>query len=112
MSHVQCSICGGDQSTVKGSRPAGEINGHPSIRRRRECKACKARFTTFEVNIEAFGALLTLEQMQAGRGQACEDALVSALDALRALRKGGGAEKPPRIRIDQQVDNFIRNGAT
>ena len=42
---MRCPFCGHDDSQVKDSRPT-EDNG--SIRRRRQCEACAARFTTFE----------------------------------------------------------------
>ncbi len=45
---MKCPMCGYDDSKVVDSRPTE--NG--SIRRRRECLACKYRFTTFEM-IEA-----------------------------------------------------------
>lgn len=38
-----CPYCGGSQSRVIDSRPAGEGN-----RRRRECEGCGRRFSTFE----------------------------------------------------------------
>ena len=42
---MRCPFCGHDDSQVKDSRPT-EDNG--AIRRRRQCEACCARFTTFE----------------------------------------------------------------
>jgi transcriptional repressor NrdR len=42
---MRCPFCGHDDSQVKDSRPT-EDNG--AIRRRRQCEACGARFTTFE----------------------------------------------------------------
>lgn len=51
---MKCPICGTQDSKVIDSRPVDE---HASIRRRRECKACQKRFTTYEV-IEAFQPLI------------------------------------------------------
>lgn len=42
---MRCPFCAHDDSQVKDSRPA-EDGG--AIRRRRQCEACGARFTTFE----------------------------------------------------------------
>jgi len=42
---MRCPFCGHDDTQVKDSRPADES---ASIRRRRECAECGARFTTFE----------------------------------------------------------------
>jgi transcriptional repressor NrdR len=42
---MRCPFCGSDDSQVKDSRPT-EDGG--AIRRRRQCPACGARFTTFE----------------------------------------------------------------
>ncbi|RVT40870.1 transcriptional regulator NrdR [Sphingobium algorifonticola] len=42
---MRCPFCGHEDSQVKDSRPT-EDNG--AIRRRRQCEACAARFTTFE----------------------------------------------------------------
>jgi transcriptional repressor NrdR len=43
---VKCPFCGYTESKVIDSRPAEE---NATIRRRRECLACKKRFTTYEV---------------------------------------------------------------
>ena len=43
---MRCPFCGYDDSRVIDSRPVDDSN---SIKRRRECLQCKARFTTFEV---------------------------------------------------------------
>jgi transcriptional repressor NrdR len=42
---MHCPFCGSDDNQVKDSRPVEEGG---SIRRRRQCTACGARFTTFE----------------------------------------------------------------
>lgn len=47
---MKCPSCSSENIKVIDSRPVPENN---SIRRRRECLACKFRFTTYEV-IEAF----------------------------------------------------------
>jgi transcriptional repressor NrdR len=42
---LRCPFCGNDDSQVKDSRPTED---GAAIRRRRQCEACAARFTTFE----------------------------------------------------------------
>ena len=42
---MRCPFCGAEDSQVKDSRPVEDGTG---IRRRRQCGACGARFTTFE----------------------------------------------------------------
>ena len=42
---MRCPFCGHEETQVKDSRPTED---NSSIRRRRQCPACAARFTTFE----------------------------------------------------------------
>ena len=42
---MRCPFCSNDDTQVKDSRPADD---NSSIRRRRQCSVCGARFTTFE----------------------------------------------------------------
>ena len=42
---MRCPFCAHDDSQVKDSRPTED---GAAIRRRRQCEACGARFTTFE----------------------------------------------------------------
>ena len=42
---MRCPFCGHEDSQVKDSRPTEDS---AAIRRRRQCEACAARFTTFE----------------------------------------------------------------
>ena len=42
---MRCPFCGNDETQVKDSRPTDD---NSSIRRRRQCLGCGARFTTFE----------------------------------------------------------------
>ena len=42
---MRCPFCGHEETQVKDSRPSED---NSSIRRRRQCPACAARFTTFE----------------------------------------------------------------
>lgn len=53
---MKCPFCGEPDSKVVDSRP---VEGHVSIRRRRECKreSCQKRFTTYEI-VETFQPLI------------------------------------------------------
>ena len=42
---MRCPFCAHDDSQVKDSRPTED---NTTIRRRRQCEGCGARFTTFE----------------------------------------------------------------
>ena len=42
---MRCPYCAHDDTQVKDSRPTED---NTSIRRRRQCSSCGARFTTFE----------------------------------------------------------------
>ena len=42
---MRCPFCGSEDTQVKDSRP---VDDGGAIRRRRQCPACGARFTTFE----------------------------------------------------------------
>ncbi len=42
---MRCPFCAHEDTQVKDSRPSED---HTSIRRRRQCNSCGARFTTFE----------------------------------------------------------------
>ena len=42
---MRCPFCGSENTAVKDSRPAED---NTSVRRRRHCEQCGARFTTFE----------------------------------------------------------------
>ena len=43
---MRCPFCSNEDTQVKDSRPADD---NSSIRRRRQCSVCGARFTTFEI---------------------------------------------------------------
>ena len=43
---MKCPNCGYIDSTVTDSRP---VEDYSRIRRRRECKSCQKRFTTYEI---------------------------------------------------------------
>jgi transcriptional repressor NrdR len=51
---MRCPWCGHDEDRVVDSRPA---DGGEAIRRRRECRSCGRRYTTFE-RVEALGLMV------------------------------------------------------
>ena len=81
---MKCPMCGYEGSKVIDSRPVEESD---SIRRRRECKKCQKRFTTYEI-IEAFQPLLVKKagtkeyfdknKILGGRMKACQKRPVDA----------------------------------
>ena len=103
---MRCPFCSTDDTRVLDSRDSNE---GAVIRRRRECEACKRRFTTYERHggpglkvekrdgsIEAFehGKLLTsLERVSRGRPVRPEtlDAFIRAMNEVL----GADADPPP-----------------
>lgn len=53
---THCPKCGCTSHAMKDSRPISKI-GIDAIRRRRECRDCKANWTTYEIEADAFEAL-------------------------------------------------------
>ena len=88
---MKCPFCGYTDSQVVDSRPTDEGT---RIRRRRECKKCKSRFTTYEI-IEAFPIIVvkkdnTRQQFDrskvlSGMLKACEGCEVSAQTLEKAV---------------------------
>jgi len=101
---VRCPDCGKDDDHVVDSRP--QPDGE-AIRRRRECRACRARFTTFE-RIERppllvrkrSGSLVPFEARRVldGMSRAAKDRIgrsvleQTALEIERSLRTTGRRE--------------------
>jgi len=52
-----CNTCGAAETAVKDSRPT-HFAGHATIRRRRMCLQCMARFTTVEIDFDLLKALV------------------------------------------------------
>lgn len=77
-SGVPCPRCGSRLSDVKDSRPSST-----TIRRRRTCRACKAKFTTHEVSLERYNFLQDVD-LDAMRVSAV--IMIDALDQLKRLR--------------------------
>ena len=88
---MKCPFCGYTDSQVVDSRPTDEGT---RIRRRRECKKCKSRFTTYEI-IESFPIIVvkkdnTRQQFDrskvlSGMLKACQGCEVSAQTLEKAV---------------------------
>ena len=86
---MKCPYCGYKESKVVDSRPAEEGS---SIRRRRECRSCAKRFTTYEtveslpmVVIKKDGSRQSFDRQKVLRGmiRACEKRPVSLAELER-----------------------------
>jgi transcriptional repressor NrdR len=101
---VRCPTCGADDDRVVDSRPTPDGD---AIRRRRECRACGVRFTTFERvempellvrkrfgSVTPFSRPKVLEGMQrAAKGRVEPDELERAAAGVEhALRETGRRE--------------------
>src|SRR3546814_11074013 len=63
---MRCPFCGHEDSQVKDSRPTED---GAAIRRRRQCEACAARFTTFErFQLRDLVVLTRSEESRVGKG--------------------------------------------
>ncbi len=112
---MRCHQCSADETRVIESREAAEGE---AIRRRRECVACSARFTTYEriekpqlIIVKNDGArqLFNRDKLMAGIYRACEKTSVSTMqieklvhDVERALYACGESEVPSQ-RVGQEV---------
>jgi transcriptional repressor NrdR len=104
---VNCPYCGFSDSRVVDSR---ETESKEAIRRRRECAACRQRFTTYEkieeipitvVKRDGSTELFHPEKLLRGLSQACTKRRVSVerlrgvvADIERELREEGAYEVP------------------
>jgi transcriptional repressor NrdR len=106
---MRCPFCAIDNTRVLDSRDSGEGS---LIRRRRECEACKRRFTTYE-RVEELNPLVIKkdgrreafdrDKLMAGLTKACEKRPVSAevlerliLDIEQRLQELGEKEVPSK----------------
>ena len=93
---MRCPFCAHDDSQVKDSRPTED---NTSIRRRRECTSCGARFTTFErVQLREIAVV----KSSGGREPFDRDKLEHSVTL--ACRKRGIAQE----RLDQLVSGVQR----
>ncbi len=117
---MRCPFCAHDDSQVKDSRPTED---NASIRRRRQCNSCGARFTTFErvqlrdvfvIKADGKREAFDREKIQKSVGLACRkreveqeriDQLVSGIQ--RQVETSGESEVPSE-RIGEMVMDGLR----
>ena len=93
---MRCPFCAHDDSQVKDSRPTED---NTSIRRRRQCESCGARFTTFErVQLREIVVVKSGEQREPFERSKIEQSV------QLACRKRGIAQE----RLDQLVSGIQR----
>jgi transcriptional repressor NrdR len=98
---MRCPFCAHDDSQVKDSRPTED---NTSIRRRRQCDSCGARFTTFErVQLREVVVVKSGAHGENGRREAFDRGKLEQSVAL-ACRKRGVAQE----RLDQLVSGIQR----
>jgi transcriptional repressor NrdR len=117
---VQCIACGHPNTHVIDSRM---VEGGASIRRRRECLACKQRFTTYETAdirlpriVKSNGARQTFndEKLRAGMMRALEKRPVATskveeeIDQIKKSLQATGAKEVPARRIGDLVMQALR----
>lgn len=93
---MRCPFCAHDDSQVKDSRPTED---NTSIRRRRQCDSCGARFTTFE-RVQ----LREVVVVKSGERKEAFDRVKLEQSVALACRKRGVAQE----RIDQLVSGIQR----
>ena len=97
---MRCPFCAHDDSQVKDSRPTED---NTSIRRRRQCEGCGARFTTFErVQLRE----VTVVKSE-GRREAFDRSKIEYSVALACRKRSVNQE-----RIDQLVSGIQRQVET
>lgn len=97
---MRCPFCAHDDSQVKDSRPTED---NTTIRRRRQCEGCGARFTTFErVQLREVSVLKSGDRREAFDRSKIEQSV------SLACRKRGVEQE----RIDQLVSGIQRQVET
>jgi transcriptional repressor NrdR len=91
---MRCPWCDADDDRVVDSRPAG---AGEAIRRRRECNACRRRFTTYE-RVEAIGLVVVKRD---GTREPFDRDKVEA-----GIRKALTGRPVTNLQIDQMVDRI------
>lgn len=103
--NVRCPFCANEDSQVKDSRPTED---NTSIRRRRQCASCGARFTTFErVQLREVVVVKSGIDGQESRREAFDRTKLEQSVTLACRKRGVGQE-----RIDQLVSGIQRQVET
>jgi transcriptional repressor NrdR len=117
---MRCPQCGTRDTRVVDSR---DLDESATIRRRRECPACSARFTTYE-RVEAARLVVVKrdgvrqefdrDKLAAGLAKAltrrpvADDAAERAADAIEAELRSSGASEIPSSRIGVMAMDRLR----
>ena len=101
---MKCPSCGSEDIKVVDSRPVEDNN---SIRRRRECLACRTRFTTYEV-IDAFQPVVI--KKDGTKELFDKNKLLSGL--LRACQKRPVNAETLANEIESEINNSLRREIT
>lgn len=101
---MKCPSCGSDDIKVVDSRPVEDNN---SIRRRRECLCCHARFTTYEV-IDAFQPVVI--KKDGSKELFDKNKLLSGL--LKACQKRPVNAETVANEIEAEIQNSMKREVT
>ena len=102
---MRCPFCAHDDSQVKDSRPTED---NASIRRRRQCSSCGARFTTFErVQLREITVVKSGGADGQSRREAFDRSKIEQSVSLACRKRGIGQE-----RLDQLVSGIQRQVET
>ena len=116
---MRCPTCGADDDRVVDSRPSQDGE---TIRRRRECRRCGARFTTFERielpelrvrkrsgDVLPFSRAKVLDGMsRSAKGRVPSDALERAASEVEAALRDTGQEEVTSEQVGLQVLSQLR----
>lgn len=88
---MRCPFCANEDSQVKDSRPTED---GAAIRRRRQCEACAARFTTFErIQLRELTVLKSEDSREGGRREPFErDKLIRSVSIACRKRPIDGTQ--------------------
>lgn len=102
---MRCPFCAHDDTQVKDSRPTED---NSSIRRRRQCSSCGARFTTFErVQLREVVVVKSGVNGELGRREPFERSKLEQSVALACRKRGIEQE-----RLDQLISGIQRQVET
>src|SRR4029078_7790122 len=92
---MRCPFCAHEDSQVKDSRPSED---GAAIRRRRQCEACGARFTTFE--------RLQLRDLTASTNAGTAESV--RLGDMTVIKQGGRREPCGRSKLERAIGDSTR----
>ena len=102
---MRCPFCAHDDSQVKDSRPTED---NASIRRRRQCSSCGARFTTFErVQLRDVVVVKSGVNGEPGRREPFDRSKLEHSVALASRKRGIDQEQ-----LDQLISGIQRQVET